>query len=85
MNFLNTTKYNEEYFSKNKLFMASFYKDQRKKYKILLNSSGDRKEVNGVMMIKIEKNYPIQKKVPEFKKYNNKFVKEAINYVEKNI
>lgn len=83
MNFLNTTKYNEEYFSKNKLFMASFYKDQRKKYKILLNSSGGPEGGKWSYDDQNRKKLPATEKVPEFKKYNSKFVKEAINYVEK--
>jgi len=81
--FLNTTKYNKEYFSKNKFFMASFYKDQRKKYKLLLTSSGGPEGGKWSYDDQNRKKLPKSEKVPDFKKFNSEYVKEAISYVNK--
>ena len=85
-NFINTEEEVREMLSSQKnYFMASFYTESRKKYKILLED-GD-KPVGGKWSFDAEnrKKVPKGTSIPKIKfPEHNKYVVEAIDYVEKN-
>jgi len=83
--FLNSKKDNEHFFkpTKKKFLQATFYKQQRKRYDILLDQSGEPKGGKWSFDEENRKKYPRKKVAPTFTfPKKNDHVEEAFSYVE---
>lgn len=82
--FLNTTSNLEYYFSNNRFYMADFYAHERKRFDLMIDNGkprGGKWSYDNENRKKLPKNHtPPTIHFPHL----NKFVKEAIDYVEKN-
>ncbi|NND93713.1 MAG: cryptochrome/photolyase family protein, partial [Flavobacteriales bacterium] len=85
--FLNTTSENQPFFrsDKKKFYQTSFYKDERKKRGILVDSRGEPEGGKWTFDTDNRKRYPRKKKAPNiFFPERNEFHNEAYSYVKKN-
>lgn len=83
-NFLTTAAENKSYFEENKFFQHHYYKMQRKRLDILVDSKQQPEGGKWSFDQKNRKKFPKDIEIPELIQFNNSFLKEAKTYIKDN-
>jgi len=83
-NFLTTMKTNNQYFEEHDYYHQEYYKMQRKRLNILLDNDDNPEGGKWSFDAENRKKFPKQINIPPIPKFNNEFISEAADYVEKN-
>lgn len=83
-NFISSNKQNKEFFKENDFFQHSYYKMQRKRLKILVDSKGKPAGGKWSFDSKNRKKFPKDIQIPELPQFNNSYLAEAKTYVKAN-
>lgn len=82
--FIASRKFNREYFSRNKKYQHSYYKEMRKREKILVDDDGNPEGGKWSFDTENREKMPKNTKQPNIPAFNSKKVEEAKEYVKNN-
>jgi len=82
--FLSSMEWNREYFREHEYFQLAYYKQQRKRFDILVDKDGKPEGGKWSFDPENRKKLPKEKQTPEVPEFGNRHVEEAKEYVSRN-